>query len=67
MRDGGAHYGVVKCTTTMNDDISHHLSFGCPITDSDVAPGFCISGGGVSLLTWDHCHLCLFMDTDCCS
>jgi hypothetical protein len=36
--EGGTHHRVVKCTTTTNDDIGHHSSFGCHIAVGDVAP-----------------------------
>jgi len=46
-------------------NFSHCSSFGCHIAVGNLAPGFCVryvSGGEVSLLTSDCCHLCLFMD-----
>ena len=52
VRGVGTSLGHTHQTGTMNDDIGHHLSFGCHVTISDMAPGFCMKGVSVSIHEW---------------
>lgn len=54
-----AYHGILK-KRTMN--LGCCSSFSCQITDSNVAPRFCIAdvSGEAGELTWAHCYLCQF-------